>query len=243
MNWPAPTGASAEETGSSVSVHVSDVSCSRALTRKGRDAIAPAASARAVSDIRGLPLTERRELLGDVDADGAPGDAAAAADAARRAELVDPRGELVRQPLPVPGAPGRPDAAAVDVRVVEREARVPHPGALGVEAGEVGRVLDRGAEARRTDERAVGTAEAARRDVLPVRVLEVFEQDLPQAVGLEAAAHPSARRVDRHPGGREVVLGRRAPRQPAQKLEAALAPRLDEEPVLTVEELRQREVD
>ena len=40
-------------------------------------------------------------LLGDVDADRAPGDAAPAADAARRAELVDPVGQLVGHPLPV----------------------------------------------------------------------------------------------------------------------------------------------
>src|SRR5450755_841477 len=40
-------------------------------------------------------------LFGDVDADWAPGDAPATADAAGRAELVDPGGQLVRHPLPV----------------------------------------------------------------------------------------------------------------------------------------------
>ena len=44
-------------------------------------------------------------LFGDVDADGAPGDAPAAADAAGRAELVDPVGELVGHPLPVARGP------------------------------------------------------------------------------------------------------------------------------------------
>src|SRR3954449_10096708 len=79
--------------------------------------------------------TDRRHLLGDVDGDRAPRDAAPAADAARRAELVDPGRELVRRPLPVARARRAPDAAAVDVGVPEREARVPDAGVLGLAAG------------------------------------------------------------------------------------------------------------
>ena len=66
-----------------------------------------------------LPLRrrpDRRRLLGDVDADRAPGDAAAAADAARRAELVDPVRQLVGHPLPVARARRCAHAAAVDDR-------------------------------------------------------------------------------------------------------------------------------
>ena len=47
---------------------------------------------------------DHRDLLGHVDPHRAPRDAAAAADAPARPELVDPRRELVREPLAVPGA-------------------------------------------------------------------------------------------------------------------------------------------
>ena len=79
-----------------------------------------------------------RGLLGDVDPDRAPGDAAPAADAARAAELVDPGRELVRHPLPVARARRAAHGAAVDVRVVDREAGVPALVALDVLAGQVG---------------------------------------------------------------------------------------------------------
>ena len=48
-----------------------------------------------------LGCRDRRRLLGDVDADGTPGDAPPAPDAAGRVELVPPRRELVRHPLAV----------------------------------------------------------------------------------------------------------------------------------------------
>ena len=48
-----------------------------------------------------IALPDRARLLGDVDPHRAPGDAAAAAHAARAAELVDPGRELVRHPLAV----------------------------------------------------------------------------------------------------------------------------------------------
>src|SRR6266508_729325 len=104
---------------------------------------------------------DRRRLLDDVDRDRAPGDAATTADAARGAELVDPGRELVRHPLPVARTPRLAHAAAVHVGVPQREARVPQAGVLGLAAGEVGGVLDRAAEARGTDQRAVATAQAA----------------------------------------------------------------------------------
>src|SRR3954466_14639723 len=86
--------------------------------------------------------TDRRRLLGDVDRYRAPGDAAPATDAPGRAELVDPGRELVRHPLAVARTAGAADAAAVHVGVLEREARVPQPRAVGLLAGQVGRVLD-----------------------------------------------------------------------------------------------------
>src|SRR5262245_53425991 len=75
-------------------------------------------STRRLSSVRGIATlrrADRRDLLCDVDADGAPRDAAPAADAAGRAELVEPRPELVRHPLPVAAARRGSDAAPVDV--------------------------------------------------------------------------------------------------------------------------------
>ena len=68
---------------------------------------------------------DRGHFLGDVDADRAPGDAAAAADAARGAELVDPARQLVRHPLAIARLPFGPHAAAMDVGKIQREARIP----------------------------------------------------------------------------------------------------------------------
>src|SRR6478736_8780382 len=87
-----------------------------------------------------LLLAQGGDLFDDVDPDRAPRDAAPAPDAAGRAELVDPRAELVRQPLPVARAGRRADRAAVDVRVVEGEARVPDALARRLSAGQVARV-------------------------------------------------------------------------------------------------------
>src|SRR4051812_20672121 len=84
------------------------------------------ASARSSSIVRiAIGRPDRGDLLGDVDGHGAPGDAPPAADAAGGAELVDPRRELVRHPLPVARLRGAAHASAVDVRMPEREARVP----------------------------------------------------------------------------------------------------------------------
>ena len=68
-----------------------------------------------------------RGLLGQVDADRAPGDAAAAADAARGVELVPPGRQLVGQPLPVARRGRGPHRPTVQVGVVEVEARRPGP--------------------------------------------------------------------------------------------------------------------
>src|SRR5512133_2033007 len=83
-----------------------------------------------IVSIGSVRCSDRRELLGYVDADGTPGDAAAAADAAGGAELVVPGAELVRQPLAVARPACRPNAAAVDVRIVDRVAGVPDPRTL-----------------------------------------------------------------------------------------------------------------
>ena len=102
-----------------------------------------------LSSLDAVALPDRPRLLGEVDADRAPGDATAAADAARGAELVQPSGELVRHPLPVARLGRRPHAAAVKVGKRGGEARVPAPHALGRFARQVGQVLDACAKAGR----------------------------------------------------------------------------------------------
>src|SRR4029078_5540067 len=94
-----------------------------------------------------------------------------AADAPGGAELVDPGGELVGHPLPVPRRRGTTDRAAVQVGVLEVEAGVPDPllGHLG--AGEVGDVLHVGAEAGGADHRAVGAGEGTAGELLPTRAV------------------------------------------------------------------------
>src|SRR5689334_16938180 len=128
-------------------------------------------SASTVCTSRLLSESQRGQLLGHVDRDGAPGDAAAAADAPRRSELVVPGAELVREPLAISRSAGGADAAAVDVRMVDGVARVPDAHALDALAAQVAGVLDAEAEARRADEDAVAAREAARRDVVPARML------------------------------------------------------------------------
>ena len=134
----------------------------------------------------------------------------------RRAELVEPGRELVRHPLPVARAGRRPDAAAVQVGVLDREARVPDAGALRLGAGQVGRVLDGGAEAGRADQRAVAARQAALGDLVPARVLEVGEQRLARRARRRrcASCAPRRPRPPRRPRrGRRSRPGRAAARR------------------------------
>src|SRR5687767_9559927 len=96
--------------------------------------------------LHGTSAADRGDLLGDVDADRAPGDAAPAPDAARASELIVPGGELVSEPLPVAGTGARAHRSAVQVRKIEGEARIPAPPAFGSFSLEVAGVFDRGAE-------------------------------------------------------------------------------------------------
>src|SRR5512139_718040 len=67
---------------------------------------------------------QRSDLFGEINADRAPGDAAAAAYAAAAAELVVPGRELVRQPLAVAGTNVGSHVDAVQMAVRLAEARV-----------------------------------------------------------------------------------------------------------------------
>src|SRR5512144_131653 len=76
-------------------------------------------------------------LLGDVDTDRTPDDAAAAADAPRSFELLPPRRQLVRHPLAIAGGAGPANATAVDVAEFAGEAGIPLAPALGDCTGKV----------------------------------------------------------------------------------------------------------
>ena len=118
------------------------------------------------------------------------------------------------------------------------------PDALGVLAGEVGDVLDGGAEAGRADQRAVAAGQAALGDLVPARVLEVAREQVAQVADLELAAHQRRRRG--RPPRRRPRDRRRSPSRcgsVGEHLGAALGPDLDEEAVLAVEDLGQREVE
>ena len=169
---------------------------------------------------------DRGQLLGDVDPDRAPGDAAAAADAARAAELVVPGAELVGQPLPVARAgrsagccrrgcrSGRPRSRVPDARCARPASPV-----RSVD------VLDARAEAGRADQGAVAAGEAALGDLVPARMLEVVARaGSRMSVGVErrgpcCAAAPSTAacggvEVGRAPPG--GAAARRAPRRRAR---------------------------
>ena len=181
-------------------------------------------------------------------ADRAPGDAAAAADAAGRAELVVPGAELVGHPLPVARARRRAGRCRRGCRSGRRRSTSPSSRQRSAcVAVEVGDVLDRRAEAGRADHRAVAAREAPLGDVVPARVLEVARQAARGGPSRLDAAGPSVAAALRRP---------HAPRRRASACSASAAPGssarssaprsradLDEEAVLAVEELGQREVE
>ena len=84
--------------------------------------------------------------------------------------------------------------------------------------------------------------EAAIRDLVPAGVLEVREDVLLQAFGVERPPHARARVLDQR--GRRALIGRIrvAVRDLRHHLGAALAADPNEEPVLAVEQLGEREV-
>src|SRR6266540_1282854 len=192
---------------------------------------------------RRLDRTDRGDLLGEVDPHRTPGDAAPAADTSGGSELVDPGRQLVREPLPVARARGGTHAAAVEVRVLEREARVPPAPALGALARQVGDVLDGRAEARGAYQRAVGTRETARRHVVPARMLIAPVEQLLDAAGVERPPHRARGTLDDPVGCLAVRLRGRRARDACKQRGAALAPHLDQKAMWRVQQLCQREVE
>jgi hypothetical protein len=109
-----------------------------------------------VAPASGLGGPDCRDFLGHVDADRAPGDAPPAADTAGHVELIEPRGELVGQPLPVTPLDALAEVAAVDAGEFGVEAAVPAADALGILQTQIRDVFDAGAKAGRAHQRAVG---------------------------------------------------------------------------------------
>src|SRR5271165_3446083 len=120
MNSPGRGAANGSLSGSRSSVTESRFSTTRLPTRYGTGAISLVIGGRHL-----------RHFLGDVDAGRAPGDAPAAADAARHLKLVVPGAQLVGQPMPVPRSAGLANAALVHEREVEFEAGCPVLPAFG----------------------------------------------------------------------------------------------------------------
>ena len=139
---------------------------------------------------------DRRRFDRDVDPDWTPGDAAAAADATRRAELINPSRELVRHPLPIARTRRVADAAAMDKREIHGEAGIPFPHPFCRRAAQIAVILYRRTEAGGANHGAVAAGQAALGDVVPARMIEVAQQQLPQSLRLQPAAHLICRSGD-----------------------------------------------
>src|ERR1700739_1221821 len=215
MNPPGWGVGSGSPTGSRHSVAESRFSVTRLRTRYGTGVIAEdgegpvgaSALGRFFDLLFALALMgeprQRVHFLCDINPCGAPRNTAPAAHAARAAELVMPGAQLVGQPVPVPRRPRLPDASLVHEREVELVTRRPVHPTLGVLAGEVGDVLDAGAEAGGAHHGAISTGQTPAGDLLPVRRLPRFHQQLTEVTAGHMPAHPvrgladiASRRVD-----------------------------------------------
>src|SRR5215471_16858710 len=145
---------------------------------------------------RRLAFPELPDLFGDVDPDGAPRDAPPAPRAAAGVELVPPGGELVADPLPVAAPGGVANAAAVQVRVLKREAGIPGPPPFRVLSRQIADVLDIRAEAGGADQGAVGAGQAPLGDVVPAGILPVAGEELADPPVLHLAPHGGLRPLD-----------------------------------------------
>ncbi len=132
----------------------------------------------------------------------------------------------------------------MDVGEVRVEAGVPHPVPAGDVAGEVGDVLDGGAEAGRAHRGAVRAGQAAVGDVVPDHAPGAAVEQVLDAVGLEGPSHPPGRVLGDTRGEVEVGPRGRCGTDLVEQLRAALARDLDDEAVpVAVEQLGQPEVE
>ncbi|GEM_PF-2412101 len=125
-----------------------------------------------------LGRTNCRNFHCQVDADRTPRDAADAADAAGRAELIVPRRKLVCHPLPISAFHTIPRGASVHVAEGDIEARVPVAFAINVVASQIRHLGHGRAETRRTHHRAIRTRQASIGDFLPSRMAKIVHQQI-----------------------------------------------------------------
>src|SRR5579864_8434350 len=119
-------------------------------------------------------FSHNADFLSDVDSRRTPSNATAAAGASGTPELIDPGGKLVRHPLAIAGLAGSANAATVNVRKTQREARVPAAPALGMVTGHIGDVFHRGAETSGTNHGAIGAAQTPGCDFVPLRAFKIL---------------------------------------------------------------------
>ena len=251
-NWPGRPASSAGSSTSSRSVTTSCVSRSTLTTTKARavgrfqaveDGQGPGGrpGGRRRRDDDDRRRRDRQELVAHVDPDGAPRDAAPAADAAGHAELVPPGAELVRQPLAIAVLGAWPEVAAGHLGEPEVEAAVPGSLRDRLDPVEIRDLRDAGAEAGRAHECAVGAGEAAFGDLRPARALSGVDEPGRQPGGRDRIAdlrasgwrrrHGRAASCASFAAGSASASSRCSPRRRAGS---------DDEPVV---ELRQGEVE
>ena len=125
----------------------------------------------------------------------------------------------------------------------EVEARVPDPLSAHLVAGEVGDVHDVGAEAGRADHRAVAAGQAPGGDVVPHRAVGAGVQQVLEAGGVQAAAHPPRRSLRDRVGRVAVRPGGGSGVEAVHQVGPALGSNLDQEAVaVVVEHLGHRQV-
>ena len=147
--------------------------------------------------------SDDRELLADVDPDRAPGDAPAAADAARRSRTGPTTsrtcGSATGGSDPRPAAGSCPPATRAKPSVKQ----LSHVrSATDLDTVEVRHLRHAGAEAGRADERAVGARQASIGDLRPAWAVGGADEASGQAVGRDGVADPVSGRG--HGGPRDI---------------------------------------
>src|SRR5262245_61315232 len=170
-----------------------------------------------------------QRLFGDVNSHRTPCDAPPAADASRSSELVYPRRQFVRHPLPVARPRRRAHAAAVNVSEIHREARVPPAPSLGMLARQIRHVFHGRAETGRANHRAIGAGQTARGNIVPARMFVVAIEQAFNVSGVERAAHLRGRPLNDLFGLPQFRIAREAMWRGLKDFRAALSSDLDNE--------------
>lgn len=131
-------------------------------------------------------------LLGQIDADRTPGDAATTADTAGTAILIVPSRKLMRQPLAIACRGAMAHAATMQIGEFGRIARISSSRARDALTAKITDVCDRSAHASRAHHGAVATGKAAFADFGPARVLQITKQQVMKIGARDLSAHAGA---------------------------------------------------